>query len=129
MESTRSPPPQLRHLVKSFHTHHEVHTPATSEHRLLPGTTVGLCFFRGHAWREEANGLRCVSPVYVDYARVPGRLVVLGRSRIVGVELHLWGAIRLFGPRFERDLAVPATTAARVARLLAHDEAEEAADV
>jgi AraC-like DNA-binding protein len=131
----RPPPLALAQLVRCFHAFDDVHTPQDAEHHLYPECALSLSFLDGTSWFGQPGGsaeLRRVPPVFVDSATQDRRirLVSLGRIRLVGVELYVWGAMRLFGPRFGMSpLIGPIVSpplAARIARLLAADELDEA---
>ena len=134
---TRPPAPALAQLVRCFHAFDDVHAPQSADHHLYPECAVSLSFLDGTSWfgppGAPAELLR-VPPVFVDSAtrgqRI--RLVSLGRTRMVGVELYAWGAMRLFGPLLGVTPVVgpivPPPLAARIARLLAADELDAALD-
>jgi len=134
---TRPPAPALAQWVRCFHAFDDVHAPETADHHLYPECALSLSFLDGTSWFTNpgaATALRRVPPVFVDSTshgqRI--RLVSQGRTRMVGVELYAWGAMRLFGPLLgARPLVgpiVPPRVAARIARLLAANELEEALD-
>jgi len=136
---TREPARSLAHLVRCFHVFEDGHAPATREVHLYPGHTLSLAFLDGACWfapdpSGAAGRLVPVSAVFVDHPTTrPVRLVALGRTRIVGVNFYVWGAIRLFGRLPVNDglvdALVPARFATRIARLLAQGELDDAIDV
>ena len=99
----RNPDPSLAHLVRCFFAFEDLPVPATREHRLFPEHTLSLSFLDGASWvAADPSGavvrLERVPAVFVDRAATrPVRLVSLGRTRMVGINLYMWGAIRLFG--------------------------------
>src|ERR1700689_5971006 len=100
---TREPDRSIAHLVRCFHALEDVHVPATSEHRLYPEHTLSLSFLDGTSWlATDASGApRSLAPIsagFVDNPTTqPVRVVSLGRTRMVGINFYVWGAIRLFG--------------------------------
>jgi AraC-like DNA-binding protein len=132
---TRPPAPALAHVVRCFHAFDDADAPQRADHHLYPECAVSLSFLDGTSWfgpPGAAAELLRVPPVFVDSTtrgqRI--RLVSLGRTRMVGVELYAWGAMRLFGPLLGVSHLVgpivPPPLAARIARLLAADELDAA---
>jgi len=131
------PHPSLAHLVRAYGVLDDVHTELTAEHRLYPACMVLLTFLHGECYLGVGNALRRLPPVYLQQFRdFPLRLRSCGRTRMVGVELYPWGAIRLFGPlssNSESLCTIPSQVspafAARMQRLLVAGQQEEALQV
>jgi AraC-like DNA-binding protein len=135
---TREPDPSLAHLVRCFHAFEDLHVPATSEQRLYPEHTLSLSFLDGTSWfatdpSGAASGLAPVPAVFVDNPTTqPVRIVSLGRTRMVGINFYVWGAIRLFGRLPGNDdigSIVPARIATSIAQRLARGELDAAVGV
>jgi len=135
---TRGPDRSLAHLVRCFHAFEDLHVPATSEQRLYPEHTLSLSFLDGTSWFSAdpigaARGLAPVPAVFIDHPTTqPVRIVSLGRTRMVGINFYVWGAIRLFGRLPGNDdvgSLVPARIATTIAQLLALGELDAAIDV
>ncbi|HEX4455301.1 MAG TPA: helix-turn-helix domain-containing protein [Kofleriaceae bacterium] len=123
--------------MRCFHAFEDLHVPATSEHRLYPEHTLSLSFLEGTSWFADPTGTACslapVPAVFVDNPTTqPVRLVSLGRTRMVGINFYVWGAIRLFGcmpTNDELSSIVPARLATTIARHLSRGELGAAIDV
>ncbi len=89
------PHPQLRREVKALWWHEEAHTSSTEEHTLLPDSSVELGYFSGDALLEDDAGrMQSLPSVYLlGLQDAPRR----GVSRVLGVRLYAWGALRLLG--------------------------------
>lgn len=131
------PHPSLAHLVRAYGVLDDVHTELTAEHRLYPACMVLLTFLHGECYLGVGNALQRLPPVYLQQFRdFPVRLRSCGRTRMVGVELYPWGAIRLLGPlssNSESLCTIPAQVspalAARMQRLLVAGQQDEALQV
>jgi len=126
--------PSLVHLVRAYGVLDDVHTELTAEHRLYPACMVLLNFLHGESYLGVGNELKRLPPVYLQgFTGFPARLRSCGLTRVVGVELYPWGALRLFGSHTPNALApctippqVSPAFAARMQRLLAAGQQEEA---
>jgi AraC-like DNA-binding protein len=93
------PHSSLAHLVRSYCALDDVHTPSTEEHRLYPECNVLLAFLHGESYLGLSSDIRRLPRMYVqEFRDFPVRLCSVGPTRMVGVELYPWGAIRLLGP-------------------------------
>ncbi|MEO6599720.1 MAG: helix-turn-helix transcriptional regulator [Polyangiaceae bacterium] len=128
------PHPSLAHLVRSYGALDYVHTELTAEHRLYPECTVLLTFLHGESYLGVGSDLKRLPSMYLqEFRDFPLRLRSCGRTRMVGVEFYPWGAFRLLGPPTSNTVnpcAIPAQVsaalAARIQRLLAADQQDEA---
>lgn len=129
------PHPLLARWVRSYCALDDVHTELTAEHRLYPECNVLLAFLHGESYIGLGSDLRRLPRMYVqEFREFPVRLRSCGPTRLVGVELYPWGAIRLLGalagstrvgnPCFV-PTSVPETFSARMhALLIAHQQDE-----
>ncbi|MFC4639949.1 AraC family transcriptional regulator [Deinococcus hohokamensis] len=95
------PHPRLRALVRTYWQVEEFHAPGHEEHRFMPERTVRLTFFSGDSWEGapgETSALERLPGASLTGMRLaPRRLVSVGLTRALGVELYPWGARQLFG--------------------------------
>ncbi|MBZ9714800.1 AraC family transcriptional regulator [Deinococcus multiflagellatus] len=95
------PHPRLRHLVRMYWQVEEFHGPGQEEHRFMPEHTVRLTFFSGDSWQAGAGPdsplERLPGATLTGMLLSPRRLVSVGLTRALGVELYPWGARQLFG--------------------------------
>ena len=128
------PHPSLAHLVRSYGALDDVHTKRTEEHRLYPECTVFLAFLHGESYLGSGPDTKRLPHVYMqEFRELPVRLRSRGPTRMVGVELYPWGAIRLLGPPRSgtgTPCSIPTCVspvfAARMERLLAARQQDEA---
>ncbi|MBZ9752607.1 helix-turn-helix domain-containing protein [Deinococcus sp. HMF7604] len=92
---------RLRQLVRTYWQIEEFHAPGQEEHRFMPERTVRLTFFSGDSWQSGAahsDALeRLPGATLTGMWLAPRRLVSVGLTRALGVELYPWGARQLFG--------------------------------
>ena len=130
------PHPLLARWVRSCCVLDDVHTELTAEHRLYPECNVLLAFLHGESYIGLGSELRRLPRMYVqEFRDFPVRLRSCGPTRMVGVELYPWGAIRLLGglgtparvgnPCFV-PTCVPEPLAARMEGLLIARQQDEA---
>lgn len=128
------PHPSLARWVRGMWTLDDLHTELKAEHRLYPECNVLLTFLHGESYLGIGSELLRLPRVYVQECRgFPVRLRSCGPTRLVGVELYPWGAIRLLGalrPLIGNPCSIPAQVpdrlAARIERLLIAGELDEA---
>lgn len=128
------PHPSLTRWVRGLWTLDDFHTELKAEHVMYPECNVLLTFLHGESYLGIGPSLLRLPRVYVqEFRGFPVRLRSCGPTRLVGVELYPWGAIRLLGPL--RPLIgnpcsipapVPERLAARIERSLIAGELDEA---
>jgi AraC-like DNA-binding protein len=92
------PPAQLQHSVRCFWTLEEEHTPHTEEHLFFPERSVRLIFYHGESYVGLPNGMLTALPqtsFLMGFQNGPLRAVSKGFTRVLGVELYPWSAMRL----------------------------------
>ena len=132
------PDPRLRSLVRVYWQMSEFHEVYAQEHRFMPERSVRLTFSAGTSWQGSPRGTVLEPlPEASLFGRMlsPQRMVSVGLTRALGVELYPWGARQLFGWTFGQDLldlkvAHPWLSRAVCAliRLDAWDEAQQMVD-
>lgn len=101
------PDPRLRALVRVYWQMTEFHEARGQEHRFMPERSVRLTFSAGTSW--QGSPLNTVLEPLPEASLfglmlAPQRMVSVGLTRALGVELYPWGARQLFGWRFGQDL-------------------------
>ncbi|GMA15605.1 AraC family transcriptional regulator [Deinococcus metallilatus] len=94
------PDPRLRPLVRVYWQMEELHDAGQEEHRFLPERSVRLTFLAGSSWRGAVNGgsLQPLPEAALGGLTLqPLRVVSVGHTRALGVELYPWGARQLLG--------------------------------
>jgi len=101
------PDPRLHTLVRTYWQMTEVHEVSEQEHRFMPERSVRLTFSAGHSWQGSPQGgplERLPDATLFGLTVAPQRMVSVGLTRALGVELYPWGARQLFGWTFGQDL-------------------------
>ncbi|ULH15007.1 helix-turn-helix domain-containing protein [Deinococcus sp. KNUC1210] len=97
------PDARLQPLVRSYWQVSEYHDVSQQEHRFLPERSVRLTFYAGQSW-QASTPLGELEPmpqaVLFGLTLTPQRVVSVGLTRALGVELYPWGARQLFGWEF-----------------------------
>ena len=101
------PDPRLRSLVRVYWQLTEYHEVGGQEHRFMPERSVRLTFSAGTSW--QGSPLDTVLEPMPEASLfglmlAPQRMVSVGLTRALGVELYPWGARQLFGWTFGQDL-------------------------
>lgn len=125
------PDQRLRELVRVYWQVSEFHDLGQEEHRFLPERLVRLTFYAGTSWQGDLSGLaleKMPSAALSGLTLLPQRVVSVGQTKALGVELYPWGARQLFGWSAEMlMLDLSAHPAAReICALLTLDRWEEA---
>ncbi len=92
------PPPQLQHSVRCFWTLEEEHSPHTEEHLFFPERSVRLIFYHGESYVGLQGGALTAMPqtsFLMGFQNGPLRAVSKGFTRVLGVDLYPWSAMRL----------------------------------
>ena len=94
---------RLQSLIRAYWQVAEHHSPAEQEHRFLPERSVRLVFAAGKAWQGSPL-VSALEPMpeaaLFGLTLEPLRVVSVGLTRALGVELYPWGARQLFGWSF-----------------------------
>lgn len=94
------PDQRLRELVRVYWQVSEFHGLGQEEHRFLPERSVRLTFYAGTSWQGDLGGLaleKMPSATLSGLTLLPQRVVSVGQTRALGVEIYPWGARQLFG--------------------------------
>ena len=97
------PDARLQPLVRSYWQIAEYHDVSQQEHRFLPERSVRLAFYAGQSWQaatQQGELEPMPQAALFGLTLVPQRIVSMGLTRALGVELYPWGARQLFGWEF-----------------------------
>ncbi|MDB5046575.1 MAG: AraC family transcriptional regulator [Deinococcus sp.] len=132
------PDARLHSLVRVYWQISEYHAEGQEEHRMMPERLIRLTFYAGSSWQ----GSSLLSPLerlpeatLSGLTLAPQRMVSLGLTRALGVELFPWAARQLFGwnirvEQLDLSLKFPALsrTVCALLYLDAWDEARQAVE-
>ncbi|MFB9994848.1 helix-turn-helix domain-containing protein [Deinococcus oregonensis] len=132
------PDARLQSLVRVYWQISEYHAKGQEEHRMMPERLIRLTFYDGSSWQ----GPSLLSPLerlpeatLSGLTLAPQRMVSVGLTRALGVELFPWAARQLFGwsitvEQLDLSLNFPALsrTVCALLHLGAWDEARQAVE-